>query len=203
MFMKKLFIPFVLIALAGFKTPDSALTDQERKIAIAHLTETKEFLQHSIKGLSTEQLNFKSGPESWSVAECVEHIAISENMIFGMCEGGMKAPADPSKRSEVKMSDEQLYAMITDRSGKVKTSEAFVPTGKFGSYDGSVKEFLAKRNNHIDYIKATQDDLRNHYATLPFGLIDTYQVVVFMAGHTKRHTMQIEEVKANPNFPKK
>lgn len=201
--MKKLFIPLILLAFTGFKTPDSALTEQERKAAIVHLTETKEFLQKSIKGLSTAQLNFKSSPESWSVAECVEHIAISESMIFGMTEGGLKAPADPSKRAEVKMSDEQIFGMITDRSGKVKTSEAFVPTGKFGSYDGSLKEFLTKRDSHIDFIKTTQDDLRNHYATLPFGLIDTYQVVVFMAGHTKRHTLQIEEVKANANFPKK
>ncbi|MEK6782078.1 MAG: DinB family protein [Bacteroidota bacterium] len=201
--MKKLFIPFVLLAFTGFKAPVSPLTEQERKAAIAQLTDTREFLQESIKGLSTAQLNFKSSPESWSVAECVEHIAISENMIFGMAEGGLKAPADPSKRAEVKMSDEQIFGMITDRSGKVKTSEAFVPTGKFGSYEGSVKEFLAKRDSHIDYIKTTQDDLRNHYATLPFGLIDTYQVVVFMAGHTKRHTLQIEEVKANANFPKK
>lgn len=201
--MKKLFIPLVLLAFTGFKAPVSPLTEQERKAAIAQLTETKEFLEKSIKGLSTEQLNFKSSPESWSVAECVEHIAISESMIFGMAEGGLKTPADASKRADVKMSDEQIFGMISDRSGKVKTSEAFVPTGKFGSYDGSVTEFLAKRDSHINYIKTTQDDLRNHYATLAFGLIDAYQVVVFMAGHTKRHTLQIEEVKANANFPKK
>jgi hypothetical protein len=27
--------------------------------------------------------------------------------------------------------------------------------------------------------------------------------MIFMSAHTQRHTLQIEEVKANPNFPKK
>jgi len=28
-------------------------------------------------------------------------------------------------------------------------------------------------------------------------------VIIFMAGHTARHTAQIEEVKADANYPKK
>jgi 60 kDa SS-A/Ro ribonucleoprotein len=37
----------------------------------------------------------------------------------------------------------------------------------------------------------------------PFGKIDTYQTILFMAAHSRRHTAQIEEILNNPGFPKK
>ena len=74
---------------------------------------------------------------------------------------------------------------------------------KFGSIDGTLKEFNEKRQAHIDYIKSTKDDLRNSYAAGPMGTMDAYQVVLFMSGHTERHTKQMEEVKASAGFPKK
>jgi hypothetical protein len=32
--------------------------------------------------------------------------------------------------------------------------------------------------------------------------LDGYEWVLFVAGHSERHTKQINEVKADPNFPK-
>jgi DinB superfamily len=201
--MKKLILPLAMLALISFKTADTTLSGEERKIVIDQLTQSKEHLLKSIKGLSANQLNFKADPTSWSIAECAEHIAISEGMIWGMVDGALKQPADPSRRGEVKMSDAQIVGMITDRTTKRKTQEMFEPSNKFGSHDGAVKEFETKRNSHMEYVKTTQDDLRNRYSTLAFGTIDTYQVILFLAGHSERHTKQIEEVMANANFPKK
>ncbi len=201
--MKKLFQSLAVLALFSFTPADTLLTATERKFAADQLNKSQEFMLKTMKGLSAAQLNFKSSPTSWSVIECAEHIAISEGLIWGMVDGGMKPPADPAKRGEVKMSDDAVIKAITDRSNKVKTSEAFVPSNKFGSLDGIMKEFSSKRKSHIDYVNATKDDMRNHYAQTPFGVMDTYQVVLFMSGHTERHTKQMLEVMADPNFPKK
>src|SRR5688500_10587253 len=122
------------IVMMSFTTT-ATLTDTERKYAADLLQETKDNLLAKVKGLTPEQLNFKSNAESWSIAECVEHIAISEGNIFGFCQMGLKEPADPAKRSEVKMSDEEIVKMIADRSSKVKTNESFKPTGKFGDFE--------------------------------------------------------------------
>jgi hypothetical protein len=201
--MKKPVILLAVLALFSFRAAESTLTPAERKFATEQLTKSQEFMQKTVKGLSPAQLNFKSSPESWSVAECAEHIALSESLIWGMVDGALKPPADPSKRGEVKLADEAVIGMITDRSHKVKTGEAFVPSNKFGSMDGILKEFNAKRKGHIDYVNTTKDDLRNHYAQTPMGTMDAYQVILFMSGHTERHTKQMEEVIADPNFPKK
>jgi len=197
-----LFLTIAIVA-TSFNYPSSGLTEAERKYASNLLEETRKNLINKVSRLTPEQLNFKADPGSWSVAECVEHIAISENNIFGFAQMGLKEGADPSKRSEVKMTDEAIVRMITDRSNKVKTQEAFLPTGKFGSFEATLDEFKKKRDDNIRYINTTSDDLRNHYNDFPFGKTDTYQTILFMAAHTKRHTDQIAEVMSNSNFPKK
>lgn len=192
----------VFSGLAGTPTNNS-LTKKERKFASDHMKETKTDLQHVIKGLNEEQLNYKASPESWSVKECLYHIAISEKNIWSMLESAMKAPANPEKRSEIKMSDEQLIKTMVDRSFKVKTAESFEPRNTpYKSLDEALNDFKTNRANHIKYIKGTSEDLRNHIAQTPAGWIDCYQLSLFMSAHTNRHTQQINEVKANPGFPK-
>ena len=192
----------VMLAMASFTVQDSALTDAERLVAMTELTSSHDHFFKVLKGLNEAQLNFKSTPESWSIAECAEHIAISEGSLFGMLQGTLKTAADASRRAEVKMTDEQVLAMSVDRSTKIKTPTPFEPTGKFGSYDATVKEFKTQRIENIRYIANTQDDLRNHYAELSFGILDSYQMLLFISGHTERHILQMKEVMANENFPK-
>lgn len=204
--MKKLILLIPAMWLMSFTGTGPGITKAERKAAIESLNKTQDDLLATIEELSVEQLNFKSSPESWSVAECVEHIAISETNLFGMIQGTLKEQADAALKSEIKLTDEQVFAAIVDRTYKVKTQEAFVPSGKFGSHEATIKEFLNKRKANIDYLKDTQDDLRNHFFTFPveaLGTVDSYQLFYFMSGHTKRHTLQIEEVMSDPSFPKK
>ena len=199
--MKQFGILVFVLALFSFTVYEFKLTDEERTKAIDHLTQSREKVLATVEGLSEEQLNFKPSEESWSIAEIVEHIAISENAIPQSIDGALQETADVSRRSEVSMTDDELVAMITDRSQKFKTSEAFEPSGKFGSYEETLQNFLDKREENLNYIRTTEDDLRNHYSKFPFGTVDAYQVMLFMSGHTERHTMQMEEVKADPGFP--
>ncbi|MFD2164116.1 DinB family protein [Paradesertivirga mongoliensis] len=193
----------VAIAFITMSFNNAALTDAERKFASDLLQQTQENLVKKVSGLSAEQLNFKPDTNSWSVAECVEHLAIAENNLFGFSQAALKEPADPSKRKDLIMSDEVLVSKISDRSSKVNTSESLKPSGKFGTYEAALNEFKAKRASNIGYIKTTTDDLRNHYNDFPFGKLDAYQTILLMASHSKRHADQIEEIMNHPNFPKK
>lgn len=200
-------LTFVLITAAvftmSFDLPTATLTDAERKYALDLLQSTKDDLLKKVKGLTTEQLNFKADANSWSIAQCVEHITLAETQIFDFAQSGLKEPADPSKRSEITTKDDELVARVADRSQKREAQETMKPTGKFGSYDVTLADFKTQRDNHIKYIKTTSDDLRNHYNDFPFGKLDTYQTILLMAAHSRRHTAQIQEVLSNPNFPKK
>jgi len=55
----------------------------------------------------------------------------------------------------------------------------------------------------MDYVSTTNDDLRDHMGPHPvLGPLDAYQWILLISAHSERHTKQIEEVKADPNFPK-
>ncbi len=200
--MKRLLLSILSIALiTNLAIAQTTLTDEERGKAMDHLKKTNAELLKTVKGLSEEQLNYKMSEDSWSIANCVEHIAISETNIFGIVQMTLQNDPDPSLRSEVKMSDDQILGLIESRTQKVKTREEFEPTGKFGDYKGSLAEFKTKRKENMKYVKSSEDDLRNRYFDFPFGKVDAYQVVLFMSGHTKRHTDQIKEVMASAGFP--
>lgn len=199
--MKTLAVAVLALASLCFTTTTEPLTDAEREAAIKEMTSSRDHFLNTLAYLSEEQLAYKSSEENWSIAECTEHIAISESMIFDMLLATLETQPDASKRSEVNHSDEQIIAMIADRSNKVKTSKAFEPTGKYGSHEAAVENFKTKRGEHIEYIKNTQDDLRNRYQQMPFGNMDAYQILLFIAAHTERHVIQMEEIIADPGFP--
>ncbi len=204
--LARLFVLTPALLLLNFSFGPAELSSAERKHAIDYLTQTRDALKESVKGLSKEQLNFKPSPEAWSVSECVEHLALAEARLYKGIQGSLKEEANPAKRSEIKFSDDGIFNAISERTHKVKTFEALVPSNKFGSTEAALSEFEKERQTTIDFVKNTKDDLRNHFYGFPpeaFGTVDTYQLVLFVAGHSKRHTAQIEEVKANPAFPKK
>jgi hypothetical protein len=199
--MYKLFLP-ALLFLFGFTATINELTEKEKKDAISYFKETQKNLAEEIKGLSENQLNWKPADSVWSAANCVEHIALSEKNIFDWAMTTLKAEADPAKKSQLKYDDNGVKKIITDRSFRVKTREGFIPTGQFGNAAQTMVVFNERREALIKYMKDTKDDLRNHFAESPLGLMDTYQLLIFLSGHTARHTAQIAELKSNPNFPK-
>ena len=203
MYGRLLITLLVVTGLAG-TVNDSSISKKERKASMALMKDTKAEVIKSVKDLSDAQLNFKASPDKWSVKECVYHIAISEKNLWSFFEGTMKAPANPEKRSEVKMTDEQIVKIIEDRSTKVKTMESFEPKNTpFQSLDEALADFKTKRADHQKYMKSSTEDMRNHVVQMPFGWIDCYQMTLFISAHTNRHTQQINEVKAGPGFPQK
>ena len=201
--MKKLVLPLIALLLFSFSTDTFKLSDEDRKMAVDHLKETRDEMSKVLRGLTEEQLNFKAEEDSWSIAECAEHIAISENAFAGLIQKTVAAGPNPALKDSVKFKDDELLGIISDRSQRVKTSEPFEPSGKFGSHEATVKAFMDKRDEHINYMKTTDDDLRNRFnSDLPFGTVDGFQVVLFMSGHTERHVNQMKEVMAHKLFPK-
>lgn len=191
---------FALLSFSSFSGPEYCRAD--KKFALKYMKSTRERLLNDVKGLSDTQLNYKMTDSSWTIANCMEHIAISEKNLYDMTMPVINGKLDPARRAEVKYDDEQIMQMITNRGFKAKAPEGFKPTNQFGSFEGSVKAFTDRRTNTMNFIKSNKKDLRNLYMDHPFlGTIDSYQMFLFLTGHTLRHTLQIEEIKAHSGFP--
>ena len=204
-------ILIILLSLAfvntGVRNNDPDRPEEKEMISVEktdifeYLNKTKNELESSVEDLSEEQMAYEPEDGGWSIAEIVEHIIIVEGALKGMLEAKIKAGEDLDQVSEVKMTDEQVMGMITDRSSSIQTQDQFQPTGKFSEADEALEAFNDQRENIVTWLKDSDANMRNYVNEFPFGKLDAYQTVIFMAGHTARHTDQIEEVKSSPDFP--
>jgi len=179
------------------------LTEQERASLLKHLQQTRQAFLDSISGLSDAQWTFKAAPDRWSIAEVAEHIAISETTILRIVTDQiMKGPAVP--RNPDAVPDEKLLGWLLDRTSKFQAPEMLKPTHRWATRDALTKDFLAAREKTSTYVKTTTDDLHGHAGAHPvFKMLDGYQWVLLLSGHSARHTAQIEEVKASAGYPVK
>ena len=180
------------------------LTAEERAAALQQFQTSRDNFLKSIAGLSQKQWTFKPAPDRWSVAEVAEHITVSESTLFGLVQQRiMQSPAAPEKRDQVKGKDQVILERMPDRSHKAQAPEFLRPTGRWASEAELTKAFEDSRKTTMDYIRTTNDDLRDHFFDHPaFGTLDGYQWLLLISSHSARHTAQILEVKADPNFPK-
>src|SRR5882762_1449275 len=192
-----------LLCAAAISAYSQELSAADKDRGMQYLESTKQGVIDATKGLSAAQWNFKAAPDRWSVAEVMEHIAAAEDFIRGnITEKVMLAPAR-AEAEDVKALDDTVVAKIPDRSVKAQAPEPLKPTNRFGSPDGSLKHFLESRQTTEAFL-TSHNDLREHAADSPLGKkLDVYEWVLFLTAHSERHTKQILEVKADPNFPKR
>ena len=178
------------------------VTDAERTYALESLKITQENLHQSVSGLSVSQLTFKPGPDRWSIAECVEHIALIEQGILGAVQAGMNAPADADRRAQIRVSDVDVVRAVRSRTTTLAAPAPFVPTNRFGDTEAALRAFDEYRAATIAFVQTAPGDFRQHYFRhLALGLLDAYQAVLLMAAHVERHRKQIEAVKVSPDYP--
>lgn len=194
-----------LALAAAAQTPDT-ITKEERDFLTNYMRESQQKLFKEISVLSDAQMKFKPSANAWSVFEIVEHLAKGEDVIFKLVTDTiLKAPAQPELKGEKgpRIKDLAIVMYMTNRAAnKLQAPEALQPAGKFASKTEIIASLEKLRARNIAYIETTQEDLRGHFRENGIGVIDSYQWLLVLAGHTERHTEQIAEVKAHPGFPK-
>jgi hypothetical protein len=184
------------------------VTSSELDRARLYLQQTQDEVVGATKGLSTVQWNFKPAPDRWSIAEIIEHMVLAQELILGpIHEQLAKAPA-PAE-SNTKAVDDAVINLVPDRTSKFQAPDVLQAIGRWKpavSMERLLKNYAQ--------LKATLEtpDLREHaIEALPlkavskgaYDSMDGYQWVLAAAAHVERHTKQILEVRAAPNFPMK
>jgi hypothetical protein len=202
--MRRQILAIAVVLMVGMglvlraETPVAA----DRQATLKHLEESRDALVAATKGLSAAQWNFREAPERWSAAEIAEHLSASEDFLFQLItERVMKTEKMAEPLPNVEESEKQLLGFLTDRSQKFQAPEPLRPTNQFGSPEKAMEHFLESRARTIEFLKSTPD-LRLYAMEAPGGVKrDAQQWVLFISGHTVRHTLQLKEVKAHAAFP--
>ena len=188
--------------LAPGQATVTELTTKDREFAVKYLEDTRQKFLASIEGVSPAQWTFKAGPDRWSIAEVAEHIAISESTILQLITAKILS-APPAPAGAERLSDQKMLEALVDRSARFQAPEMLKPTNRWATREALAADFNAARDKTIAYVRDTKDDLRAHAAPHPvLKTLDGYQWLLLIVGHSARHTAQIQEVKADPGYPK-
>jgi hypothetical protein len=169
----------------------------DRQRLLAHLEMTESWLVSELNGLSPAQLTFRMTPESWSITDVTEHLAIAEPQYWQRVQDSMKQPASTEK---LEATDAAILWYGIDRTNRQKTGEARVPHGTFKTAADALAAFRKLRSTMRDYAQSTSEDLRSR--KLLEGNMDVYQWFLMISTHAQRHILQIREVKAHSGYPK-
>jgi hypothetical protein len=188
----------VTLTLAASPSAAEPMKPGDRQRLLAHLEMTESWLTSEVEGLSDAQLKFRVTPESWSIMDVVEHLAVAEPQYWTQLLDSLKAPAGPVK---VEATDAGILWYGIDRTNRQRTGEARVPKGRYDAVDKSLAEFRKLRATMRDMAKSTEEDLRGRL--LKGGAMDVYQWYLMISTHSQRHILQIREIKAHAGYPKK
>ena len=188
----------VVFVLALWSTAaGEELSAGDRQRLVAHLEMTESWLVSEAGGLSQAQLTYRMTPESWSVMDVVEHLAIAEPQYWKQLQDSLKLPATGEK---FEATDAAILWYGIDRTNRQRTGEARVPHGTFKDLAASLGAFRTLRGEMMQVAKTSKDDLRGR--KLLEGNMSVYQWFLMISTHSQRHILQIREIKAHPGFPK-
>ena len=174
-----------------------SMTAGDRQRLLAHLDMTEAWIVSELDGLSDAQLTFHMTPDSWSIQEVVEHLAIAEPQYWQQVQDSLKQPLGYKSES----TDAAILWYGIDRANRQRTGEARVPKGKYASAKESLADFRKLRATMTQFAKETQEDVRGRQ--LQGGNMDVYQWMLMISTHSQRHILQIREVKTHAGYPKK
>jgi DinB superfamily len=189
---------------ASLASEDPNMTAEDRAKVIRLLKDSHKQTLDLMEGLSEEQLKFKPAPEKWSVLEVAEHIYLAEGLLFGSVEKALAEKQNPEWETKTKGKTEFLERVMVSRDRKATAPESIVPSGKL-TRDEVIAKLKESRAKSLKFAEETKLPLKAHTLDHPFPVFNTlnaYQWLIYIPLHNIRHNKQIEEVKADPNFPK-
>ncbi len=134
--MRTLLTLVILIVASAGSASTEPLSDGDRQRLLAHLHMTEGWLTTELEGLSPAQLRYRMSPESWTIMDVVEHLAVAEPQYWQQLRKSLERPAVQGYKPEATDADILWYGI--DRSRRQKTGEARVPSGKFADVKDSL-----------------------------------------------------------------
>ena len=184
--------------------------DDRRDLIIAQLKEVADDASGYFGGLSADQLNWKPGEKSWSIAQCFDHLITTHSLYFPLFErlavGGYK-PGLWEKISPLSgfFGRFLIKSMRPENPKKMKTTAKAEPSKSEIGHD-IIERYAEHQRQMIEHLKRVpaEIDPARTIVTSPllgvvtYSLDDTYMI---LAVHSQRHLGQAKRVMEVAGFP--
>ncbi|MGZ8847673.1 MAG: DinB family protein [Pyrinomonadaceae bacterium] len=160
--------------------------------------------------LTEARLNWKPSADKWSIAQCLEHLAITS----GKFDGYFSATLEPARRKspvangpnyKPSMVGGWLARQVNPEGGRnLSAPKVFRPSESSGIH-GSLEMFLIQQTRFLDFVQQSSGiDYNNTRIRSPvtplmrYSLADAFVITVL---HGRRHLAQARRVREMPEFP--
>lgn len=171
--------------------------------------EAKDKVTSEFSGISLEQLNWKVSPESWSIAQCLEHLIIADSCYFSdlkkITEGNFKMNYWERLSPFTNLCGRLLRDRLQEQVKKKMIAPAKIQPTKLKKQLDIIESYHKNLDIFLAYIlNCTRIDIDKIIITSPTIPIVTYTLrdaLYFLVNHEHRHINQALRVKANSEFP--
>jgi hypothetical protein len=162
------------------------------------------------KILSEDQISWKSSQANWSIAECVDHLLVTNRLYLKEFEKQFDEKRIKTECSKIEVKHKWLSKFIMksadpSNSKKVNTFAVFMPSTS--NYSKKVlDDFSDLQNKLINIVRFAKDlNLNEYVMSSPAAKIikeNFNDVLEIIRLHDRRHFNQAEKLYNHPNFPK-
>ena len=165
--------------------------DRGALIDLLALGETE--LTSALTDVSDAEAPVHPSAGKWSILECVEHVVCSEVQMLSELTVGVPAGAprlDPHR-------EERILRRGPDRSVKVESPPAAMPTGRFRDLAEAAHAFRDVRAQTVAFARDATHDPGSIDAKHPVvGTVTGRELLLIIAVHARRHALQVIEIKS-------
>ena len=160
--------------------------------------------------LSSEQFNWKPAPKKWSIAQCLEHLIVSNTTYYPQLNLVADGKHSNSFYQNIKFISKFFGNYLIKETGQIvakpmKSPSAFVPS-QSQIASTIVVDFEKHQNDFSSCLKSlSKADLENTIVSSPALGIITYNLVdllTILVGHEQRHLEQAKNVLNQVSFPR-
>jgi DinB superfamily len=161
-------------------------------------------------GLNHSQLNWKPAAEKWSIAQCLDHLAVASREFEGyfsdaLVRGRKKWPVNSGPAYRPSFMGGWLIKLVHPETGRnLKAPKIFRPA-ESSTIDQPLEKFLKQQERFIEFVRETngvdynKTKIRSPVTPLMrYSLADAFVVTVV---HGQRHLGQARRVRETSGFP--
>ena len=163
-----------------------------------------------VSSLSEAQLNWKPAPDKWSIAQCLEHLAVTSSK-FGpyftaaLARARKKWPVTSSPSYRPTLIGGWLIKQVVPETGRNLPAPKVFRPSESSNIQASLESFLEQQERFIKFVRETdgvdynKTRLRSPVTPLMrYSLADAFVVTVV---HGQRHLAQARRVREMAGFP--
>ena len=141
-----------------------------------------------------EALLEKKQEGEWSILEILEHILITDRVVYNLLTG----PCEPGEKPEVLGAEKLKRYMVDMRSRRAKAPEQLLPKGEIKNNAEFIEQFLKQRAFLVQALETGKIVMDNGTVKHPMlGDLSKSDWLNFIVHHAQRHLLQIQDRLAN------